>query len=146
MKNRALLIIIGLILFCCCMIVIAGAAAYPIIRSRSNRVSSGFPNPNPPATFTPESAATHQPPGEPVDGGIGDPTLKGDVWNSILDHERERGCNDVTGTAIDVVQQPDARHIWVEDWAADVCGNDTVFEITFTPDPKGGTNYDIKQK
>ena len=138
MKNRALLIIVGLILLCCCLIVIAGAAAYPILRNRSNRAPGGFPNTNPPATRPPQSG--------PVDGGIGDPTLKGDVWNSILDHERERGCNDVTGIAIDVVRQPNARHIWVEDWTADVCGNDTVFEITFTPDPKGGTNYDIRQK
>jgi len=146
MKNRALLIIIGLILLCCCLIVITGAAVYPIIRSRSNRLSGGFPNPNQPAIHPPESAATHQPSSEPMDGGIGDPTLKGDVWNSILDLERERGCNDVISTAIDVVQQPNVKGIWAEDWSADVCGNVTVFEITFTPDPKGGTNYDIRQK
>jgi hypothetical protein len=52
----------------------------------------------------------------------------------------------VTSTAIDVAQQPDTSGVWIEDWSANVCGKSTVFEVTFTLDPKGGTNYDVKQK
>ena len=146
MRNRTLLIIVGVILLCCCVVVIAGAVAYPTIKSYLNSASSGLQNLNPSVTSTPETAATNQPSSGPVDGGLGDQTLKTDVWNSILNAESGRSCSDVTSTAIDVAQQPNSKGVWVEDWSANVCGNDTVFEITFTPDPKGGTNYDIKEK
>jgi hypothetical protein len=152
MKNRTLLIVIGVILLCCCVVVIAGAIAYPRISRYLNSVSSGLQNLNPSMTSTPETASTSQPAptaqpsSGPVDGGLGDPTLKADVWNAILTAESGRGCNNVTSTAIDVAQQPDSNRVWIEDWSASVCGNDATFEVTFTPDPKGGTNYDIKQK
>ncbi|HUI90597.1 MAG TPA: hypothetical protein VLX61_17905 [Anaerolineales bacterium] len=144
MKNRTLLIIFGVILLCCCVVVIAAAAAYPLIRSYLNGASQNL---IPSATTpTPETATTSQPPSGPADGGLGDPTLKADVWNAILKAERGRGCDEVSSTAVAVVQQPDSNGVWVEDWSATVCGNEAVFEITFSPDPNGGTNYDIKQK
>ena len=144
MKNRALLIIVGVILLCCCVVVIAGAMAYPTIKRYLNSASSGLQNLNPAATSSPESGGSTA--SGPMAGGLGDPTLKGDVWNSILKLESGLGCDDVTSTAIDVAQQPDASQVWVEDWSANVCGSPTVFEITFTPDPNGGTNYNIKLK
>jgi len=138
MKNRTLLIVIGVILLCCCVVAIAAAVAYPTIKNYLNSATSGFQSPNPDATSQSSSA--------PAGGGLGDPTLKGDVWNSILTAESGRGCDDVISTAIDLAQRPDSNGVWVEDWSANVCGNDAVFEVTFTPDPKGGTNYDIKEK
>ncbi len=45
----------------------------------------------------------------PVAGGLGDPTLKADVWVSILQYENGQSCSDVNGTAIDVVQPPDSK-------------------------------------
>ena len=144
MKNRTLLIVIGVILLCCCVVAIAAAVAYPTIKNYLNSATSGFQNPNPDATSQPPS--TNSSTSAPADGGLGDPTLKGDVWNSILTAESGRGCSDVVSTAINVAQQPDSSGVWVEDWSANVCGNDAVFEVTFTPDPQGGTNYDIKEK
>ena len=82
----------------------------------------------------------------PVDSGLSDPILKTDFWVSIIKAESQHGCANVTSTAIDVAQQPDSSGVWVEDWSVNVCGKDTVFEVTFTPDPKGGTNYNVKQK
>ena len=146
MKNRTLLIVIGVVLLCCCVVVIVGAVAYPRISKYLNSVSSELQNINPSVTSTPETASTSQPSSGPVDGGLGDPTLKTDVWNAILTAESGRGCNNVISTAIDVAQQPDSNRVWIEDWSASVCGNDATFEVTFTPDPKGGTNYAIKQK
>ncbi len=152
-NNRIILIIVGVILLCCCVVVIAGAAAYPTIKKYMNSASSGLPNLNPASTSSPDVTDTPSPSSgsdsstsAPVDGGLGDPALKADVWNSILSAENGHNCTDVTSVSIDVVKQPDANHIWVEDWSANVCGSPIVFEITFTPDPKGGTNYDIKQE
>ena len=79
----------------------------------------------------------------PVAGGLGDPTLKADVWVSILTAESGHGCSDVNGTAIDVVQQPNSKGVWIENWTVDACGTTSVLKVTFTPDANGGTNYDI---
>lgn len=153
MKNRTLLIVVGLVVLCCCAVVIAGAVAYPTIRKYLNNASTGLNELSPAAVGTPGPVdVTSSPSGvgsssTPVDGGLGDPTLKADVWNSILTAEGGRSCNAVTSTAIDVAQQPDSSGSWIEDWSATACGNQVVFEITFTPDAtNGGTNYDIKQK
>ena len=146
MKNRTLLSVIGVVLLCCCLVVIVGAVAYPALKNYLSSASSGFQNINPSVTSTPETTSTSEPSSGPVDGGLGDPTLKTDVWNAILTAESGRGCNNVTSTAIDVAQQPASNRVWIEDWLATACGNQVVFEVTFTPDPKGGTNYDINQK
>jgi len=80
----------------------------------------------------------------PVGGGLSDSTLKTDVWNSIIQVEREqKNCSNVVSTAIDVTQQPDSNGIWKENWTVDACGSTIVFNITFTPKPTGGTNYAI---
>jgi len=81
----------------------------------------------------------------PVSGGLGDPTLKADVWVSILQYENGQNCSDVTGKAIDVIQQQDSKGVWVENWTVDACGKTSVLKVTFTPDPNG-TNYAITSK
>ena len=154
MKNRTLLIVIGVIVLCCCVVIIAGAVAAPTIRKYFNSASSGLQNLNPSTTSTPETASTSQPSQTsqpstgvpfliPVPGGLGDPMLKSDVWVSILQYENERNCGDVKSTAIDVVQQRDSKGAWVENWTVDACGTTSVLKVTFTPDPKGSTNYAI---
>ncbi len=157
MKNRTLIIVIGIILLCCCVVVIAGAVAYPRISKYLNSASSGFQNLNPSVTFTPETASTSQPsetsqPSSggssmlPVAGGLADPTLKADVWASIIQYENGQNCSDVTGKAIDVIQQQDLKGVWVENWTVNACGTTSVLKVTFTPDPKGGTNYAISSQ
>ncbi len=150
MKNRTLLIVIGVILLCCCVVVIGGVVAAPIIRNYLNNAAGGLQNLNPAATSAPETApATSQPlnggssSNGPADGGLGDKTLKTDVWNSILNYENGQNCTDVTSISIDVAQQPDSKGVWKEDWTVGACNSIVVLHITFTPDPKGGTNYDI---
>ena len=154
MKNRTLLIVIGVILLCCCVVVIAGAFAYPRISKYLNSASSGLQNLNLSTTSTPETASTSQPsetsqPSSggssmlPVAGGLADPTLKADVWVSILQYENGQNCSDVNGTAIDVVQQPNSKGVWIENWSVNACGTTLALKVTFTPDPKGGTNYAI---
>ena len=155
MKNRTLLIVIGVILLCCCAVIIASAVAYPTIKNYLNSASSGLQNLNPSATSSPDNGiATSQPSQTsqpstggssmvPVAGGLGDPTLKADVWVSILQYENGQNCSDVTGKAIDVIQQQDSKGGWIENWTVDACGKTLVLKVTFTPDPKGGTNYAI---
>jgi len=79
----------------------------------------------------------------PVTGGLGDPTLKADVWISILQYENGQNCSDVNGTAIDVVQPPNSKGVWIENWTVNACGTTTVLKVAFTPDPNGGTNYAV---
>jgi len=154
MKNRTLLIIIGVVLLCCCVVVIVGAVAYPVIKNYLGSASSGLQNPNPSMTSTPETPTTNQPsrtsqPSSggssmvPVTGGLGDPTLKADVWISILQYENGQNCSDVNGTAIDVVQPPNSKGVWIENWTVNACGTTTVLKVAFTPDPNGGTNYAV---
>jgi FlaG/FlaF family flagellin (archaellin) len=143
-NNRVLFIVIGVILLCCCVTVIAAAIAYPSILKSFNSASSGLNSLNSSPTASPDSSGV--PSVGPVDGGLSDPILKTDVWVSIIKAESQHGCANITSTAIDVAQQPDSSGVWVEDWSTNVCGTATVFEVTFTPDPKGGTNYDVKQK
>ena len=154
MKNRTLLIVIGVILLCCCVVAIGAALAYPTLKNYLDSATSGLQNLTPAATSSPDTSATNQPSQTsqpstgsssmvPAAGGLGDPTLKADVWVSILQYENGQNCSDVNGTAIDVVQQPDSKGVWVENWTVNACGTSTVLKVTFTPDPNGGTNYDI---
>ena len=143
-NNRVLFIVIGVILLCCCVTVIAVAVAYPAISKYLNSASSGLNNLNSSPTASPDSGGALSL--GPVDGGLSDPILKTDVWVSIIKAESQHGCANVTSTAIDVAQKPDSSGAWVEDWSTNVCGTATVFVVTFTPDPKGGTNYAVKQK
>jgi hypothetical protein len=152
MKNRTLLIVIGVILLCCCVVGVAAALSYSTIQKYLNSAASGLQNLNPAATSSPDTGVATQAPGisalsssGPVDGGLGDPTLKTDVWNSILTAESGKNCADVTSTAIDITQKPNSKGVWMEDWTINACGSTVVLHVTFTPDPQGGTNYAIKQ-
>ena len=143
-NNRVLFIVIGVILLCCCVAAIGVALSWTSISKYLSSASSGLNVPSSAPTASADTSGSSMT--GPVDGGLGDPTLKTDVWNSIVGAENQRNCSNVTSTAIDVEQRPDSSGVWVEDWSVNVCGTDTVFEVTFTPDPQGGTNYDVKQK
>lgn len=135
-NNRVVLIVVGLLLLCCCVAAVGGAVAYSIVR-RS-------PSPSVNISATPSGGYMPSLNG-PVSGGLGNEKLKTDVWNDILKAESQKGCRDVTSTAIDVVQTPNSGGVWVEDWSLNACGKDVVLEITFTLDATG-TSYDVKQK
>jgi len=150
MKNRTLLIIVGLVLLCCCLFAIAGAVAYPTISKYIKNNSTGFNDDNPSAVWTPDPGDVTSPPSGigsssgPVDGSLGNDILKRDTWDAILKVESGKGCNNVTSTGVNVVQQPN-KGAWIEDWSINACGKDAVLEITFTLDSTG-TTYQIKQK
>lgn len=149
MKNKTLLIVIGLVLLCCCVLVIGGFVLAPIVQKYLNNASSGLQNFNPAATSSPDGGIATNPPTSangPMNGGLADPKLKADVWNSLLNAESGKNCTNVTSTAIDVTQQPDSKGVWIENWTVNACGSTIVLKVTFTPDPNGGTNYDLTQQ
>jgi hypothetical protein len=74
-------------------------------------------------------------------GGLGDALLKSNVWNSLVNYEREKNCAKVTSEAISVEQINEAGEYWVENWTVKACGKTEVFKVKFTPDQVGGTIY-----
>ncbi len=134
-NNRVIWIVIGIVVLCCCCLAVLGVVfGLPALRRAGGNSLNGLQLP-PPALSSNGPAA----------GGLGDALLKTDVWNSIVTYEKGQQCSDVTSTSIDVSQTPDSNGIWSENWSVDACGSSVVFKVKFTPDPKGGTNYDITQ-
>ena len=76
-------------------------------------------------------------------GGLGDALLKSAVWSTLLDRQRRQGCLEVASRAIQIARIDQAGGFWVEDWTVQACGRTTVFQVTFRPDPVGGTLYSI---
>lgn len=157
-NNRTLLIIVGVILVCCCIGGIAVVVTQgPAIGNYLNSLQSGIqPNPasttspatsspatSSPATSAPGGASTSAPASGPAAGGLGDDTLKTDVWNSIVTYEGTQSCNAVTSSAIDVNSGPDSKGGWIENWTVRACGQTVVFKVKFTVSSKGGTDYTI---
>jgi hypothetical protein len=110
----------GLLLACCCLLVIVGVISAPAVQKYL--ASRG-----------------------PVAGGLGDATLKVDVWHAIVGYYAGRQCTAVTSLNIQVTQPADANGVWREAWTVDACGQTEILNVEFTPSPQGGTDYAITQ-
>jgi hypothetical protein len=152
-NNRTLWIIVGVILACCCIVgvgvFVLGQPISNYLRSvesglQLNPISTTSPATSAPSTSVPNgSSSTSAPAGGPAEGGLGDSLLKSDVWNAIVHFESGQNCMDVTSTTIDVVNGPDSKGAWTENWTVNACGQTIVYKVKFATDPKGGTNYTI---
>jgi hypothetical protein len=82
--------------------------------------------------------------GAAAEGGLTDSVLRSQVWSTIVSFlGNVRGCADVSSTAIEVTQEPDASGSWEEAWAIVACGEPKVLKVKFTVSPGGGLYYDI---
>jgi len=79
----------------------------------------------------------------PADGGLADPAIKHDVWNSLAAYEKGLGCDDPESVLITVLQQPDAGGVWVERWDVNACGETHSYKVRFSPSPESGIVYAI---
>jgi len=145
-RKRTLFIFCGIVLLLGFVLIVSGTNVN-LIHSNHNTVTASSSGNNPALTpvdfFSQEfSSSTDTVPfnGLAV-GGLGDALLKSNVWNSLLDYEREENCAEVTSKTISVEQINEAGEYWIEDWTVNACGKTEVFKIKFRPDQIGGTIY-----
>jgi hypothetical protein len=132
----------GLLLACCCVVMLVVVLAAPTLQNTLNQISNSVQATNE-AGGQPGQG---QPGGSgPVNGGLGDATLKTDVWNSIVGYYAGKQCTDVTSLNIEVTQPIDAQGVWQEAWTVNACGQTEILNVKFTPSAQGGTDYAITQ-
>ena len=144
--NRNVIIIVGVaILLCCCIVVVVVGAyyAYQSYQATAQSFNDFAPDiSQPPATSPSVDVGSSDLP----QGGITDDLLRKDTWQYLGIAALAQSCEpDAAGTTIDVTQEPDAVGIWIERWTvACADGSTKAFDVTFTPDPNGGTNLHVE--
>lgn len=171
-KKPNTMLIVGIVvavLLCCCCLVVIGAFTLlgPAVSQTFSTINSDFEltavpdlpiDPELPGNPEPSDPSQSDDPFEmpeipalPSDavpqGGLGDDLLRVNTWSYVLIGAAASGCtspNPAT-TVIEVTQEPDSNGVWEERWTVD-CGDGTEkpFDITFTPNPNGGTDINVK--
>ena len=97
-------------------------------------------------SFDPNSAVATQGPGEESGeaptGGLGNDILRNDTWQAVAAAAEGQGCDQPVGadSTIEVLQEPDAAGLWVEQWTvACQSGDSYEFEVEYIPDATGTT-------
>jgi hypothetical protein len=143
-NKRTFLLVAGIILLLGLVLIVGEMIGTSLPGNRSDKtVSSSISTPV--DFFSQEfaSSADIVPVSGLAMGGLSDTLLKSNVWNTLLDYERNQNCIDVISKAITVAEINEAGSFWIEDWTVIACGKTEVFKIKFTPDPVGGTLYSI---
>jgi hypothetical protein len=154
-RSRALLLILGGAALLCGAALLLGAMAIALTVPGALRLlratstahvvpgsSTSDTSPEPAYTVAPGAASAIG----PVEGSLTDELLKSAVWETIQSFYRNvRGCNDVTSTEIEVMEEPDSSGGWEEAWTVSACGISQVLQIKFTASPEGGIYYDITE-
>ena len=80
--------------------------------------------------------------GEAPAGGLGNEVLRNDTWRAVSAAATGQGCDQpvAADSAIEVLQEPDAAGVWVEQWTvACQSGESYPFEVEFILDDSGAT-------
>jgi hypothetical protein len=139
-KNRTILIVAAVVvaLGCCCLAIgIAGFYLY----TTPFTVESSMPTPE--ESFNPQLETDMN---EPPSGGLGNDILRKDTWQTIAPAAVGLGCDQplAKDSIIEVLQQPDAAGVWVEQWTvACASGKTYAFEVEYVLDATGAT-FNIK--
>jgi hypothetical protein len=159
-KNRTIIIvvIVAIVLCCCCLVTGVGGyymyqgylQAQQAVEEFQNFEIPEFPTPVPFDQTDPNSETIPGVPnldltGEMPAGGLADDETRLTAWFSVQLIAAISGCETPTvdGTSINVVQQPDASGVWVEEWNVN-CGNGSFSpqKVTFTPE-NGFVNVEV---
>lgn len=85
-----------------------------------------------------------------VPGGTGaSPILQRDTLQMImiLDSVHDKECKQRKIANTGIVQMPTAENrTAVERWIVDRCGKQIPYRVTFTPSPRGGTDFRVSQE
>ncbi len=79
----------------------------------------------------------------PAAGGLADPTIKEEVWSSIVSYENTNNCSDPESVQIAVLQEPDTTGAWVEAWDVNACGVDHSYAVHYSSNPTAGVIFSI---
>ena len=126
-------------LLCCCLSVgIVGFYSYTRNASATLEPIQSFPT-QASEIDTPQFDITI---GAPPSGGLGNDILHNDVWQVMAPVAVGFGCDQPIGddTTIEVLQEPDAAGVWIEQWTV-MCnsGDAYAFEVEFILDATGAT-------
>ena len=147
-----LAVVAGIALCCACFAVGAALYSWSSIQGVQTQVfpgedstPSGAENSLTPS-FDPNSAIATQGPGEESGeaptGGLGNDILRNDTWQAVAAAAEGQGCDQPVGadSTIEVLQEPDAAGLWVEQWTvACQSGDSYEFEVEYIPDATGTT-------
>ena|SRR6185503_14193132 len=73
---------------------------------------------------------------------VADKRLKKDISNMIYTIERAQAPK-CKGKIVDTKTSPLEDGSVKEDWIVESCGNNLTYEVTITPDPKGGAYFGV---
>jgi len=89
------------------------------------------------------TATTKKLPGQ----SIADAQLQRDTMGNvaILEYVADNTCKQRKVVDTEVIDYPanSNKDSWTERWTLDRCGNTVKYKVTFTPDPKGGTSFNV---
>jgi hypothetical protein len=143
-RNVIIIVVVAIVLCCCCLVVGGGVYYWFLATPASSQSFDEFvPDNSQPSDSGPSEPAGN---GTLPQGGLTDDLLRKDTWNYVEIAAQAQNCQAIAlGTIIEVTQDPDSSGVWAEKWTV-VCtdGNMKAFDVTFTPDPNGGTNFSIK--
>jgi hypothetical protein len=156
-KQRTIVLVVAAVALCCACLAVAiaifswnsirgvGTDALPV----EEVTPSGSENSLTPS-FDPNSAVATQgsnaEPGEAPTGGLGNDILRNDTWQAVAAAAAGQGCDQPVGadSTIEVLQEPDAAGVWVEQWTvACQSGDSYAFEVEYVLDDTGAT-YTIR--
>lgn len=145
-RNLILGIVAAIIICCCCAVLAAGGyygwKAYQAAQTAVDQIEN-FEIPTDIPTGLPAIPGLGD--GELPQGGLADDASRATAWGTIVLTGSIFDCASPSpsGTTIDVVQEPDANGVWVENWNVACGGGATkAFTVTFTPEG-GVTNVNV---
>jgi hypothetical protein len=160
-NNRNLIIgvVAAIVLCCCCLVTGIGGyylyqgyvQAQQVVQEFQEYEIPEFPTPVPFDQTDPNSQSIPEVSGfdfsgDVPSGGLSDDETRLTAWFSVQLIAAISGCETPTvdGTTINVVQQPDSRGVWVEEWNVN-CGNGSFSpqKVTFTPE-NGIVNVEVE--
>ena len=151
-RQRTIVIVIAVLALCCvCLVVAVAIYSWSSIRGSGTDLFPGEITPAGPGTsltpsFVPDSTNETPAPstdaGEAPTGGLGNDILRNDTWQAVAAAAAGQGCDQPLGTesTIEVLQEPDANGVWVEEWTV-VCesGDSYAYEVEYILDATGAT-------
>ena len=146
-RRRMIVIVIAAVALCCsCLTLAVSLYSWSALRGGGTQE---FPTSEFPAVATQEvmtaPAVNHSPvpdAGEAPAGGLGNEVLRNDTWRAVSAAATGQGCDQpvAADSAIEVLQEPDAAGVWVEQWTvACQSGDSYPFEVEFILDDSGAT-------
>ena len=142
-NQRTILIIAAAIVLCCGCLTVAAVGFYSWFTFQSVQTQE-FPTMEFPSVVTQEAmtVAPGSDLGEPPTGGLGNDILRNDTWQAVAAAAEGQGCDQPLGeeSTIEVVQEPDANGVWVEEWTVACSSGDSyAFEVEYILDATGAT-------